>query len=352
MPSVVLSVAVRDLPEVARIGAVKGRGLVGAVRPNMKRLILILGCVVAGCATTSRSGDNVGGELDTTQLVFESPEAAVEDLIAAAEGDDSAAFLKIFGNEGRELARSGDPVADRHARERFVDAVKASVVVEKQSFPGKDGAPVDVAFLSIGEEGISFPIALVREAAGWRFDTAVGKEEILNRRVGENELRALEILEALHLAQQEYSGTGHDGGKPGRFAERFISAPGKHDGLFWQGEPQSPLGPLFGEVEAVGYHPDEKNPEPVFGYSFRILSRQGKSAPGGARTFLRPGGHLEGGYAFVAFPAKWGNSGVMTFMQGSDGVVYQKNLGPNTSSEVATVEAFDPDPSWEKVIVP
>jgi hypothetical protein len=279
---------------------------------------------------------------EAKQATYKSPQEAVDALVAAARGGSITDIVAVLGPEGREVASSGDPVADAAARERFVAAFEEKHVINQ---------PADTrATLVLGNDDFPFPIPIVQEGGAWRFDTEEGKEEILDRRIGENELAAIEVLQAYVDAQREYAEADHDGKGP-QYARRLLSSDGKTDGLYWptaEGEPESPFGPLVAEARAEGYKRREGGPTPYHGYFFRILSRQGKGAAGGAQDYV-VGGRMIGGFALIATPAEYGNSGVMTFIVNHDGVVFQKDLGPDTAREAAQITAFNPDETWRKV---
>jgi hypothetical protein len=193
-------------------------------------------------------------------------------------------------------------------------------------------------------------IPLVHSSSGWRFDTTAGRKEILDRRIGRDELAVIEVCRAYVHAQWEYAALSAHSGSSARYALHFMSREGKHDGLYWPtraGEPQSPLGPLVAQARVAGYAPGggHGKPRPYYGYYFRILSAQGPHAPGGARSYLL-GGHMTGGFALLAYPAKYGDSGIMTFMVNQEGIVFQKNLGPQTAKIAPSIERYDPDGSW------
>src|SRR5262245_31161245 len=244
----------------------------------------------------------------THTVTFATPEEAVQRLVAAA--DDEKAADQLLGAGGFSLLRSGDDVADR----KDLDYVVA-LVHEGLAFEDVDA---DRKIAVLGSEGWELPIPLVREAGSWRFDVEAGREEILNRRVGRNELSTLSTLHALVEAQREYAAEGRDGNPPA-FASRLLSSEGKHDGLYWpvdEGEPESPLGPLVAEAFEEGYRDNVSKPIPYHGYLYRLLTAQGKSAPGGAKSYLDGQKRLTGGFAVVAWPATYDNSGVMTFLVG------------------------------------
>ncbi|MFI5020366.1 MAG: DUF2950 domain-containing protein [Alphaproteobacteria bacterium] len=276
---------------------------------------------------------------------FASSEDAVTALVTAARADAPRDLLKVLGAAGRKLVYSGDPVADKEGRAKFVASYdEAHKIVA-------DGDAK--AVLDIGSDDWPFPIPLVKEANAWHFDTKAAEREILARRVGRNELNTIEVCRAYVEAQQEFASKDRLGDGLREYAMKFRSSPGKHDGLFWPanaGEEESPLGPLVASARAEGYGPRSEGakPAPFHGYYFRILTRQGKDAPGGAYSYVVKG-HMIGGFALVAFPAKYRDSGVTTFIVNQDGVVYQKDLGPKTADVARRMTAFDPDASWTKV---
>jgi Protein of unknown function (DUF2950) len=274
---------------------------------------------------------------------YATPEEAVKDLMAAAKAGDSKALLAILGSDAKSLLSSGDAVADRQGREDFVKSYEEANKLEKSG---------DKVILNTGKDAWPFPIPIVKESAGWRFDTNAGKEEILNRRIGRNELSVMQVALAYVDAQREYYLRNAQRDKLLQYAQRFASAPGKRDGLYWPtkaGEQSSPLGPLVAGAKAEGYAKGEGGkPVAYHGYHYRILKAQGADAPGGAYDYLAQG-KMIGGHALVAWPATYGNSGVMTFMVNHNGVVYEKDLGPDTATAVQKITKFNPDKSWKKV---
>ena len=276
---------------------------------------------------------------------FTTPEEALAALGAAAAADQPAKIAKILGPAGRKLVYSGDPVADKQGRERFAAryAEGHKIVMEGDA----------KATAEVGADAWPMPIPLVKEANAWHFDAKAAEEEILARRVGRNELSTIEVCRAYVEAQNEYAAKDRLGHGLREYAMKFRSSPSKHDGLYWPakaGEEESPLGPLVTSARAEGYGPraEGAKPAPFHGYYFRILMRQGKDAPGGAYNYVVKG-HMIGGFALVAFPAKYRDSGVMTFIVNQDGVVYQRDLGPKTSDVAGRMTAFDPDANWSKV---
>jgi len=292
---------------------------------------------LSGCAVTNNGGTRSG------QKTFGSPEQAVLALGAATGSDDQQKLDELFGKDSAEVLSSGDEVADQQ------DALKAKeAIAQKVSFEDRDDK-TKVAV--IGDDAWPFPIPLVKERGGWRFDTEAGIEEIGNRRVGLNELFVLATLHAIVDAQEEYFAGRHDG-RTKTYAGRIISSEGKRDGLYWptpEGRPVSPLGPLVADAEAEGYTPgdnEEGEPEPYHGYFYRILKAQGAKAPGGAKSYVDAKGAMTRGFAVLAYPAKYGSSGVMSFVVDRKGIVFQKDLGEDTEAAAAAITAYEPDDSW------
>jgi hypothetical protein len=274
---------------------------------------------------------------------FDTPEQAVQALIAAARRGDDKALAEIFGPAGRALLSSGDPVADRRARERFVQDYDAAQRLEAGG--GK-------VVLVVGRDEFPFPIPIVPDGPVWRFDVRAGQEEILARRIGRHELAAMKVSLAVVDDQREYYAQDPDRNGILEYAQRFASTPGKRDGLHWEtnpGTPPSPLGPVVARARSAGYAATgASGPTPYWGYYYRILTAQGPSAPGGAYEYLA-GGRMIGGFAMVAYPARYGASGVMTFITNHDGVVYEKDLGPQTATLARQMRTFNPDDTWKRV---
>jgi len=268
---------------------------------------------------------------------FATPEAAVQAVFELIGQEDEARTEAIFGPGSFELFKSGDDDADREDGERVKFLIQTGVAF--------DDFEENTKIALLGEGEWPFPIPLMRVEGGWRFNTTAGREELLNRRIGRNELWVLTSMHEIVDAQREYRSEPRDGNPPA-FAQKFRSSEGQRDGLYWpaeEGADISPLGDLLAESEAAGLHPE---PQPFHGYYFRILTSQGESAPGGERNYLNETGLLTGGFAVVAWPAKYGNSGVMTFITNHYGLVYQKDLGPDTEEVVTTIQAFDPNETW------
>jgi hypothetical protein len=274
---------------------------------------------------------------------FETPEQAAQALVQAAKSPQPGALLEVLGPNAKEIVDSGDAVADRAEREKF------SASFDKQHDLVKSGR--DRLTLEVGDDRWPFPIPLVKAYGRWQFDAAAGKREILNRRVGRNELDTIQSCLAYVDAQREYYLRNPDGTGLLHYAQRITSSSGERDGLYWpvqQGEPESPLGELFAEAQAEGYTPKPGHSIPYHGYIYRVLTAQGPHAEGGAFDYLAHG-ELLGGFALVAYPAEYGSSGVMTFIVNHDGEVFQKDLGPRTTSLARTMKRFDPDKTWERV---
>ncbi len=277
------------------------------------------------------------------QTTFATPAAAVDALIAANRANDLRELLAILGPESAKLIDSGDPVADSGGRARFVAAYDEVHKLER------DGR--DKVILVVGREEWPLPIPLVRQQSVWRFDAQVGATEILDRRIGRDELAVIEVCRAYVTAQREYAALRAKSGGPAEYAQHFMSAPGQRDGLYWPvkpGEEESPLGPLIAQARAAGYTPGapHSEPRPYYGYDFRILTRQGRYAPGGVRDYVADG-HMTGGFALLAYPATYGDSGIMTFILNQDGIVYQKNFGAATAQIAQQITEYDPDASWQ-----
>ena len=295
------------------------------------------------------------------QATFSSPDDALQALVTAAKENDHSALPRLYGPDYEQLL-SGDEVEDNKDMSDFRDALLESAKLQKNS---------DTKYtVLVGTDNWASPIPIVQKDGKWLFDTKAGLDEVLNRRIGENELSAIETCRAYAVAQWEYYTEGdwdHDG--VAEYAQKFISTPGKHDGLFWEtgeGEKPSPLGKLVAQARAEGYEPQAQasattakskpasaevashQHEPYHGYHFKILTVQGPHAPAGKYSYII-NGFMIAGYALVAYPDNWGNSGVMTFIINQQGRVYEKNLGPNTAKSAAAMTVYDPDPSWRLV---
>lgn len=282
------------------------------------------------------------------QKIFATPEEAAAALADAIRKQDKKSLLAVLGPSSSSWLSSGDQVADRHDMEKFIAAYDRKNSISKEAD--------DKAILLVGNSDWPFPAPIILKGNGWKFDAAAGREELINRRVGRNELDTIQTLLAVVDAQREYAAGDPDGNGYNDYARRFISHKGKKDGLYWpvkDGEPLSPLGPLVGEAAREGYGKKSGGgksggrPAAYHGYRYRLLDAQGKDAPGGAYSYL-VGNKLIGGFAAVAYPSRYGVSGIMTFLVNYDGVVYQKDLGKSTEAVAVGMRRYDPDPGWKK----
>jgi hypothetical protein len=274
------------------------------------------------------------------QQSFKTAEEAASALVSAAKAGDRKAMLTVLGPEGADIVSSGDSVADASARNRVIESYDAKHQLVMEG--------TDKAVLIIGREDWPFPIPLVRKDNAWRFDTAAGRDEILYRRIGRNELSAIQACLAYVDAQQEYAERGVAGN--GVYAQHIVSQPGKKDGLYWpaqSSEDESPLGELAASAATEGYRVGQQR-TPYHGYYYKVLTKQGPNALGGALDYIVRG-KMIGGFALVAYPAEYRNSGVMTFLVNHQGNVYEKDLGPNTARIAASMTAFNPDNTWRRV---
>jgi hypothetical protein len=318
----------------------------------MRGAAVTFASILLACALLSVPASAAAGKAPKQRL-FATPEAAVQALVQAVKSADQKEVTAIFGPE-REKLLSGDPVEDANALRRFAESLGKSATLEE----------VDDAkyTLLVGEEHWPSPIPIVKEGRKWRFDTAAGLDEILNRRIGENELSAIMTCRAYVVAQWEYYTEARDTASDGLavYAQRFISTPGKRDGLYWEapeGGTPSPLGSLVAQAQAEGYtmgmvkSGEARKRSPYQGYFIKILKAQGPHAPGGKFSYVI-NGNMIAGYAMIAYPAKWGSSGVMTFIVNQQGRVYEKNFGPETADLAAALTEYDPDATWKLVVEP
>jgi hypothetical protein len=275
---------------------------------------------------------------------FTTPEDAVRVLNETVKSGDLDRLIALFGPESRDLISSSDAATGRKNREVFIAAV-----AERWRLEDEDS---DRKVLVVGNEDWPFPIPLVRESRGWRFDIPAGREEVLMRRIGRNELAVIRVCRAYVAAQREYAARGHDGRRAGSYARRVRSRPGTQDGLYWpakRGEPRSPLGDLVAQAAADGHQTASARPgaTPFHGYHFRILEAQGPAAPGGPASYV-VGDEMSGGFALIAWPAQYNASGIMTFMVNRDGIVYEQDLGADTQKKAEAIARYDPDTSWRR----
>ncbi len=300
-----------------------------------------LGAVAAACAFSAAV---IGAPAAAPkQQSFASPDEAVKALMAAVKAHDEKTMLAVLGTGAKNVINSGDKVADRTGREKFAAAYDEANKLEMQG----DAKAV----LAVGKDAWPFPIPVVKAGSAWRFDAKQGAEELLNRRIGRNELSAIQAVEAYVDAQREYYVLNPAKENLLQYAQKFVSSKGKRDGLYFptkEGEPQSPLGAIYARATAAGYKADEGGkPIPYYGYYYRILTGQGPDAVGGAYSYLAHG-KMIGGFALIAYPASYGNSGIMTFIVNQNGAVYEKDLGPNTAAAAQKITRFNPDKTWKK----
>jgi Protein of unknown function (DUF2950) len=298
---------------------------------NRALLSLMIGTLLCSAASSA-----------TAQQAFKTPDEAASALVSAAKTGNAKSIVTVLGPDGEDIVSSGDEVADVATREKFVTAYDAKHQITM------DGD--NKATMVIGGEDFPLPIPIVRKDGMWRFDTAAGREEILFRRIGKNELDAVQASLAYVDAQNEYAEKDRIGAGVNTYAQRIISQPGKRDGLYWpasQGAEESPLGELVAQATAQGYRVGGGR-TPYHGYYFKILTKQGPAAPGGDLDYI-VSGKMIGGFALVAYPAEYGNSGVMTFIVSHAGDVFQKDLGLNTAKLAERMTSYNPDATWQKV---
>lgn len=279
------------------------------------------------------------------QRTFSSPEAAVSAFIGALKANNEKDLYAIFGREAKEIISSGDPVADKAGRENFVKLYEEKHSLQTESNGSR--------LIIIGKDDYPCPIPIAKRGKSWFFDTKAGKEELLNRRIGKNELTAIDVLREYTAAQREFIRKDWDGDGVLEFAQKIASTPGKRDGLYWEakeGQEESPFGPFIAKAWSEGYakKPGEGPPIPYHGYYFRILKAQGGSATGGAYDYVT-NSQMVLGFAMLAYPAQYGASGVMSFIVNQEGIVYQRDLGPETAKAASAITKFDPDKNWKKV---
>jgi hypothetical protein len=304
----------------------------GRLRGGRVRLLSLLLCGLSTC---------VWGQAASGQKTFAKPWDGVKAFIAAARAGDQTQLLAVLGPNAKDLIDSGDPVADKKGLEGFLKSydTKHSLTVTAPGY----------ITLVVGANDWPMPIPLVRDGTSWYFDSAQGRDEIVNRRVGENELGAIAVCEGYYGAQKEYAARGHDGLPAGLYAQKFSSDEGKQNGLYWPvaaGKKESPMGPAVAAATAEGY--GGGGPEPYHGYMYKRLNAQGPDATGGAKSYV-VNGRQSGGFALLAYPAKYGTSGIMTFIVNQDGVIYQKDLGDDTEAAAKGITSFNPDKSWSEI---
>ena len=305
----------------------------------MKWRVLLM--TVVGLAASLALSNRVAGAQEPGEKTFATGPDAGKALYEAVKADDKTAMLAVLGQSASSVVESGDAVQDKNNRETFL---------RRYDQMNRWGAETNgQQTLYLGAENWPFPIPLKKDAAGqWYFDTKAGLQEILFRRIGKNENASIRVCQALVQGQQDYFQELHDGDTVHQYAQKFISDAGKQNGLYWktaEGQPESPIGPLVAYATGEGYGGQHDSPQPFHGYFFRILTAQGPNASGGAKSYLADG-KMTGGFAFVAYPAEYRNSGVMTFLVDASGVVYQKDLGANTAELAKQMKAYNPNKTW------
>lgn len=275
------------------------------------------------------------------EKTFGTPQEAGKALYEGVKADDKSAMLAVLGQSASSIVTSGDEVQDKNNRDIFLRRFE-----QMNRWAGETNGE---QMLFIGADNWPFPFPLNKDNAGhWYFDSKDGVQEILFRRIGKNELTTIKVCETLADAQQEYFDQLHDGDTVHQYAQHFTSEPGKQNGLYWktaEGEPESPIGPLVAQATVEGYGGKHDSPQPFHGYYYHIVTGQGANVPGKAKSYLVDG-KMTGGFAFIAYPAEYRNSGVMTFIVDSSGVVYQKDLGPSTAEVAKRMTTYDPDKTW------
>jgi hypothetical protein len=297
--------------------------------------LVIVSLMVAACRSTPAE--------QAKSRTFNTPEEAVKALETAVQGDKVDELLAIFGPQAKEVVDTSDPQVGKRNRQVFAVAMKEGWRLTDQDSHAKT--------LVVGNESWPFPIPIVNDAGKWRFDTAAGKEEVIARRVGRNELAVIQICRTYVTAQKLYAAQGHDGQPAKVYARAFRSDEGRQNGLYWatvKGQHRSPLGDLVAQAAEEGIALDKRTqPAPFHGYYFKILTAQGASAPGGAKDYIVDN-RMTGGFALVAWPAQYDATGIMTFIVNQDGIIHEKDLGPDTDAQVKAMTTYNPDSSWQK----
>jgi hypothetical protein len=305
--------------------------------------IMLIGVLVFGVLLSGVYSPAIAKNIQ--QKTFTSPDDAVKALVEAVKSNNRAELLTIFGPEGKELISSGDEVADKAGCQKFLKAYEEANKLETMT--------PDLVLLHVGADDWTFPIPIVKKDNAWFFDTKEGREEILNRRIGKNEMSVINVLHEYVDAQREYASKDRNGDGVLEYAQNLVSTKSKENGLYWkakEGEEESPFGPLIAKAACKGYGGNTGGGElsPYYGYYYKILSGQGKHATGGAYNYIVKGKMILG-FALIAYPARYGNSGVMTFLVNQEGIVYEKDLGKNTETLAKAIKTFDPDKTWKRV---
>jgi hypothetical protein len=343
-----VAVAVADAAVVAEVAVAAGgrRNKIMISKLNMMNqsktvqiafAILITSFAATAFATAAEPKPDASASAQSTQKQFASPKEAADALVQAAASFDQAALKEILGPDSDDIVASEDPVQDKNRAATFAEKAKEKTDVEKKG---------DHAIMEVGNDDFPLPIPIVKRKGKWVFDTKIGKEEILNRRIGSNELDAIAICRGFDDAQKEYAQEKHDDSKVNQYAQKIISAPGKHDGLAWKNPDGTWAGPVGEEVAKALEQGYTEQGKPYHGYYFKVLKKQGPAAPGGEIDFV-VGGAMIGGFGLAAAPAEYRVTGVKTFMVGPDGVVYEKDLGPETLKTFQAMDTYNPDKTWK-----
>lgn len=311
-------------------------------KTDTSRLCIIAAALGVAISLVACNSSQAPAPSESGPRTFATPDDAGAALLSAVKARDHAGLLAIFGPSSSDLIFSGDDAQDKRNGENFTASYQTMQRWRKQP----DGSEV----LVVGADNNPFPIPLKKNAAGqWYFDANAGKDEILARRIGSNELATIDVMTAMADAQAQYLSQRHDGVK--QYAQRFISDEDKQNGLYWkspEGQPQSPLGPMVAYASAEGLSPQAGKQQPFHGYFYRVLTRQGPDAKGGAKDYI-VNGKMTGGFAFIAYPEKYGDSGIATFIINQNGVVFEKDLGKTTTETATATTEFNPDKSWSPV---
>jgi hypothetical protein len=308
------------------------------VKDSPRRLTHFLAAGLVLGATLLQAGPK------DSQQTFATPQEAVQATIDAAERNDTAALLQLFGPGGKDIVESGDPVQDKDSRAEFARSAHEKLQIDA------DSLTPDRATFTVGEQEWPFPVPVIRRNGRWQLDSSSGRLEILARRIGRNELNAMEVCRGYAEAQMDYASEPHDGDAVLKYAQRISATPGKQDGLYSDGVPESLVSRAFAEAAAANQAAAGKTLEPFHGYYFRVLKSQGPDATGGAFDYV-VNGRMIGGFALVAWPAEYGVSGVRTLIINHDGAVYEKDLGAGTAVEARQMTRFNPDRSWRPVVL-
>jgi hypothetical protein len=312
------------------------------MNPSRLRAVAVVFAVFLPLVACNDNTSKAPASSESGPKTFATPEDAGTALVSAAKANDRNTLLAIFGPDSADIIFSGDDAHDKVTAEHFTAAFQIMNRWRKQT----DGSRV----LLVGADNHPFPIPLKQNSgAQWYFDTAAGKDEILSRRIGENELAAIDVMAAMADAQHQYIAQPHDGAK--QYAQKFISDDGKQNGLYWkspEGQPKSPLGPGVAFASTEGFNPQAGKQQPFHGYFYRVLTKQGADAKGGTRDYI-VNGKMTGGFAFIAYPERYGDTGITTFIINQNGIVYQKDLGKNTNEDARAATEFNPDKTWTAV---